>query len=176
MNFVKVLEHVDALLDSHGWRSAVAGGVALAAYGHPRLTLDLDIVTESGAQDAIVQSFEGAGYATLYRSPGFSNHRHADQEWGRVDFIYVNSETADRLFSGTRELAGPSGRTVRVPRPEHLIAMKVQAMKNAPERTWQEMADIGYLLKVPGTDRAEVHDYFTKAGLSERWDELSRAL
>jgi len=29
---------------------AVIGGVALAAYGHPRLTLDLDVVTDAGAQ------------------------------------------------------------------------------------------------------------------------------
>ena len=176
VNFAGALDRVDAVLGAGGWRSAVAGGVALTAYGHPRLTLDLDIVTESGAQDTLVSSLASAGYVTLYRSSGFSNHRHPDREWGRVDFIYVQGDTAERLFAGVRILPGPSGRFVRVPRPEHLIAMKVQAMKNAPERTWQEMADIGYLLKLAGTDRREAREYFLKANLLERWDELARGL
>jgi len=67
VNFAGVLDRVDAVLGAGGWRSAVAGGVALAACGHPRLTLDLDIVTESGAQDTLVSSLESAGYVTLGR-------------------------------------------------------------------------------------------------------------
>jgi hypothetical protein len=172
VNFVGALDRVDAVLAAGGWRSAVVGGVALAAYGHPRMTLDLDIVTESLAQDTLVSALELAGYATLYRSSGFSNHRHPDPEWGRLDFIYVNSYTADRLFAGVRTVSGPAGRPLRVPQPEHLIAMKVQAMKNAPERTWQDMADISYLLTLAGIDRHAVREYFVKAGLEERWDEL----
>ena len=176
MNFAGVLDRVDAMLMAGDWRWAVVGGVALAACGHARLTLDLEIVTESGAQDTLVPSLEAAGYVTLYRSLGFSNHRHPNRDWGRVDFIYVHGDTAERLFAGARILPGPSGRPVRVPRPEHLIAMKVQAMKNAPERTWQEMADIGYLLTLAGTDHREAREYFVKANLLERWEELARGL
>jgi hypothetical protein len=176
VNFAGALDRVDAVLAAGGWRSAVVGGVALAACGHTRMTLDLDIVTESAAQDTLVPSLEAEGYVTLYRSSGFSNHRHPNPEWGRVDFIYVHGETAERLFAGVRTLPGPSGRAVRVPRPEHLIAMKVQAMKNAPERTWQEMADIGYLLTLAGTDRREAREYFVKANLLDRWEELARGL
>lgn len=176
MDFLRALDRIDAVLAAHGYRYALAGGVALAAYGHPRLTLDLDIVTEVEAQDAMVAAMESAGYVTLYRSSGFSNHRHPDRDWGRVDFIYVRGETAVRLFADVTIVPGPSGRPVPVPRPEHLIAMKVQAMKNDPERTWQEMVDIGYLLKLEGTNRDEVRDYFAKANLLERWKELTRGL
>jgi hypothetical protein len=72
-------------------------------------------------------------------------------------------------------VAGDSPWPVPVPRKEHLIAMKVQAMKNDPSRTLQEMSDIGYLLK-HGTNRDEAREYFVKAGLLERWEELTRAL
>jgi len=176
VDFVRVLDRIDDVLAAHGWRSAVAGGVALAAYGNPRLTLDLDIVTESDAQVALVAAMESAGYETLYRSAGFSNHRHPDRGWGRVDFIYVRGPTAARLFANVRLVPGPAGRLVTVPRPEHLIAMKVAAMKNAPERTWQEMVDIAYLLRLDGTDHAEAREYFAKANLLERWNELERGL
>ena len=68
VDFVGVLDRVDAFLTERGWRFAVAGGVALAVYGNPRLTLDLDVVTEAAAQDALVTWMEGAGYVTLYLS------------------------------------------------------------------------------------------------------------
>jgi hypothetical protein len=42
------------------------------------------------------------------------------------------------------------GTTLLVPRPEHLAAMKVQAMKNDPSRTFQDLADIQALLSLPG--------------------------
>ena len=58
MDFVGVLDRVDAFLTGHGWRFAVVGGVALAVYGNPRLTLDLDIVTEAEGQEALVAWME----------------------------------------------------------------------------------------------------------------------
>ena len=63
-----------------------------------------------------------------------------------------------------------------IPKPEHLIAMKVQAIREAPERAWQDLADIGHLLRVDAVDRAEVRRYFERAGLEEKWHELVRAL
>ncbi len=160
MDFVGVLDRVDAFLTARGRRFALVGGVALAVYGNPRLTLDLDIVTEAEGQEAL----------------GFSNHLHSSREWGRVDFIYVRDETATKLFAGVAVAPGPGGRPVPVPRKEHLIAMKVQAMKNDPTRTLQEMSDVGYLLGLDGTNRDEAKDYFVKAGLLARWEELTRGL
>ena len=90
--------------------------------------------------------------------------------------MYVRGETATRVFAGVRRLPGPGGRLITVPRPEHLVAMKVQAMRDAPERRWQDMADIGYLITLEGVDRAEVRDYFGKAGLQDEWHELERHL
>jgi hypothetical protein len=176
VDFARTLGRIDTFLTSQSHRYAVIGGVALAAYGHPRLTLDLDVVTEAIAQDALVAFMEASGYATLHRSAGFSNHRHPEPVWGRVDFLDVRGETAARLFAGVRTVPGLAGKPMRVPRPEHLIAMKVQAMRNVPERTWQEMADISYLLALPDTDRREAQAYFAKADLLEHWDELERRL
>lgn len=174
VDFAATIDRIEALLAPGHWRWAVAGGVALAAYGHPRTTLDVDIVAERAAQEVLIPAVEALGYKTLYVSDGFSNHRHDDPAWGRLDVIYVNAVTADQLFASTRELPGPGGRRIPVPKPEHLIAMKLQAIQNAPERTWQDLADIGYLLKVKGVDRIAARSYFDKAGLMERWDEFER--
>jgi len=156
VDFAREFDAVRSFLTDRGFRVAVIGGVALAAYGHPRLTLDLDIVTEAAGQEALVRMMEANGFITLHRSEGYSNHRHPDRIRGRVDVMYVRGETADRLFASMRDLPGPGGNSIPVPKPEHLIAMKVRSIKDAPERTWQDLADIGYLLRIDGVDRAEL--------------------
>jgi hypothetical protein len=91
---------------------------------------------------------ESQGFATLHRSSGYSNHRHPDRN---------------------------RGRSILVPKPEHLIAMKVQAMKDAPERTWQDLVDIAYLFRLDGVNRDEVRQYFERAELIDKWYEFTQA-
>ena len=174
VDFARELDLVEAFLAKGRFRTAVIGGVALTAYGHPRMTLDLDVVTEAAAQDALIAFMESQGFATLHRSSGYSNHRHPDRNRGRVDFMYVRGKTADTLFASTKTLPGPGSRSILVPKPEHLIAMKVQAMKDAPERTWQDLVDIAYLFSLDGVNRDEVRQYFEAAGLLDKWHELTQ--
>jgi Nucleotidyl transferase AbiEii toxin, Type IV TA system len=174
VDFAGELATVREYLAGNGYRVAVIGGVALAAYGCPRMTLDLDLVTDAAAQDSLVQFMESRGFVTLHRSSGFSNHRHAERDRGRVDVMYVRDDTADRVFASARALPGPQGHPILVPKPEHLVAMKVRAMQDAPERARQDLVDIAYLLGVEGIDRTEVRGYFERAGLLERWHELAR--
>jgi len=175
VDFAAELDAVETFLTQGGVRVAVIGGVALTAYGNPRMTLDLDLVTEVSAQEILCAFMESRGFVTLHRSSGYSNHRHPDGAHGRVDFMYVRDDTADRLFASVKRLPGPGGRLMSVPKPEHLIAMKVRAMQDAPERTGQDLVDIAYLLGVAGVNRDEVRGYFVRAGLEERWNELARA-
>lgn len=49
-------------------------------------------------------------------------------------------------------------------------------MKNDPARTFQDLADIRFLLTLPGTDRVEIRGYFERHGLKERFDDLERTL
>lgn len=176
MDFAGVLSQVARFLDGGGFRWALVGGVALAALGRARTTLDLDLVVDAEAQSAVVEFLETVGYETLHRSSGFSNHLHPDPRRGRVDLIYVDRASADQLFPAARQLDGPGGVRVLVPRPEHLAAMKVAAMKDDPSRTLQEMLDVQFLLRLPGVDRAEVRGYFERQGLVERFDEIVATL
>jgi hypothetical protein len=176
VDFGREIDDIGRFLSEAGHSFGIVGGVALAAYGHPRLTLDLDFVVDAAAQDEVIGFMEGRGFLTLHRSSGYSNHRHAVERRRRVDFMYVRDDTAARVLRGLRQLPGPGGRLIPVPRPEHLIAMKVHAIKQAPERTWQDMADIGYLVRLDGVSRDEVRGYFSKHGLEDRWRDLERAL
>lgn len=176
MDFAGVLTDLAHFLDDRGCRWALVGGVALAALGRGRTTLDLDLVVDAEVQATLVTFLEAAGYETLHRSSGFSNHLHADPRRGRVDLIYVDRATGDQMFPRARPVEGPGGTRVLVPRPEHLAAMKVAAMKDDPSRTLQEMLDVQFLLRLPGVDRAEVRGYFERQGLADRFDEIVATL
>ncbi|HEY1305793.1 MAG TPA: hypothetical protein VGF24_19700 [Vicinamibacterales bacterium] len=58
VDFARELDVVEGFLAEGGLRVAVIGGVALAAYGHLRMTLDLDIVTDAAAQGTLVAFLE----------------------------------------------------------------------------------------------------------------------
>ena len=148
----------------------------LAAHGAGRLTHDLDIVTERGAQGDLVAYLESLGYETLHVSAGYSNHAHADPSMGRIDVVYVEGETARTLFAEAGEEEMLPGLRVQVPRAEHLIAMKVLAATNDPTRRLQEMADVVALMRACGIDPIAVREYFARSDLLDAWEEIRDSL
>jgi hypothetical protein len=171
-----VFDEVATFLEAQGHPVAVVGGLAVLAHGHTRASFDLDLLTEVAARDGFVAFLEAKGYETLHASQSFSNHAHADASRGRVDVVYVDAETSRRIFAEASPRLPLGGRTALVPKAEHLIAMKVQAMKNDPTRAPLDLADIHFLLRQPGTNRDEVQSYFVRAGMEDRYDELIRSL
>lgn len=176
MDFVRAFDRVAGFLEGRGVSLAVVGGLGLHAYGITRATFDLDVVTEAAAQSGLIAFLEGDGYETLHRSLFYSNHLHRDPSGGRLDFIYVDPVTGRRLFEACRPLLELGARRALVPRPEHLVAMKVQAMRNDPSRALQDLADVLSLLRLPAVDLDEARGYFDRAGLQEEWDEVRRRL
>jgi hypothetical protein len=176
LEFATVLGVVSDFLEEKGFRYAVIGGVALIAYGLPRTTLDLDFIVESSAQDDLIRFLESRGYQTLHRSSGYSNHVHPDLLlWGSLDFVYVSGETSRELFAACRTATGPGGLQILVPKPEHLAALKITAIKNDPARTFQDLADVRFLLNLPGVDRIQIRDYFDRQGMRDRFDDFEKA-
>jgi hypothetical protein len=175
VDFVRVYDLVASFLEGQA-QLAVVGGLGLHAHGVTRATIDLDLVTEAGVQRPLLSLLEAAGYETLHVSAGFSNHLHAEEALGRLDFIYVDGDTARALFAGCTRRLSLGSRQALVPRAEHLAAMKVQAMKNDPTRELRDLADIQALLRVPGVDRALVRQYFERASLLDRFHAIERSL
>ena len=172
MDIPRVTRVVVAYFEERAIPFAVIGGLALHAYGLPRATFDVDFATDAGHQPELISFLESLGYRTLHHSAGYSNHLHEEPAWGRVDVVYVRDETSRRLFTDVRRLELLPGLVAPVPRPEHLIAMKVHAMANSPERSFQELADIRHLIALPEVDQEAVRDTFATRGLADRYEEL----
>jgi hypothetical protein len=176
VDFGRAFSTVAGFLEGEGFPVAVVGAFGLHAFGVTRATQDLDLVTDAAARLKTVAFLESLGYETLYVSEGYSNHLHGDPKRGRIDMIYVSGETRRQLFEESKELLTLGGRLARVPCPEHLIAMKVQAIKNDPTRSFQDLADVRSLLMAAQVDRGKVEEHFRRAGLKDKWDELRKSL
>jgi hypothetical protein len=173
MNIKAIFRSLIGFFKQTGIDYALVGAFALKAYGYLRATEDVDFLVRGAYQSSIVAYLESIGYETIYRSPGYSNHVHPLAKLGRIDFIYVEGQTADVILSEAKPLLLIDDISVPVAKAEHLIALKVFAMKNDPERSFREMADLQYLLRLPGLDLEEIRGYFEKYGQMEKYYELT---
>ena len=67
--------------------------------------------------------------------------------------IWVAGETSRRLFAAARERNLPGEVPVRVPAPEHLVEMKVKAIRSRPARVLRDGEDLRVLLGLEGSIR-----------------------
>lgn len=172
MNFKKAFQFLIDFFEREGIDYALIGAFALKAYGYVRATQDVDFIVRQEDQGKIIAHLESLGFETLYSSTGYSNHVHPLSGLGRIDFVYVKGSTAERIFNESRRVLVFDKLTLPVVKPEHIVALKVFAMKNNPERALREMADIKELLNLPEISLQEVREYFEKYGQSERYYEL----
>ena len=151
---------------------AVVGAFALSAYGYTRATKDIDFITGIENQEKIVKYLELLGFETLHVSDGFSNHlRKAD--YARVDFVYVDKDTAAEIYGSAKRKVVLNNIELPVVSPEHLIAMKLFAVKNDPGRIHKEFADIKELINLTNPDKSVIRGYFKKYGQEKYYNEIT---
>jgi len=172
MNFKNMLKLLIEFFEKEHIDYALIGAFALKAYGYTRATQDIDIVARRKDQNKIVAKLEAIGFETIYRAPGYSNHVHPISKAGRLDFVYVAGKTANTLFGAVRELLVLDDIRVPVVCPEHLVALKLFAIKNNPQRLLRDLADIKFLLGLPGISKPGIKKAFEKYGLMDKYYEL----
>jgi hypothetical protein len=172
MDVAAVLDEVEAVVAACGERVCVVGALALAAWGRPRFTADLDVLVGAACREALIAALEQGGYETLHASAGFSNHVHPDAARGRVDALYVDAATAGQVFAAASPRLELGGRRHLVPSPEHLVALKLHAIRNDPGRAFRDLADVDALMSLPELDVAAVRPYFEQAGRLAEFEAL----
>jgi hypothetical protein len=172
MDAARLLAVLRPHFEATGARWMLAGGFAVAAWGSARTTLDLDLVVDEGSRDALVPRIVAEGFEVCNDVEGFTNLQHPDPALGRLDLLWVKGETSRQLFEAAVSRSGPDAKLILVPKPEHLIAMKLRAIQSRAARVIRDGPDLQHLLGLPGIDHNEVRGYFEKAGLVELYDRL----
>jgi hypothetical protein len=171
MSHRDILGALTAFFEREGMDYAVIGAFALFSYGYVRATRDMDFVTRRAYRERTVAFLESLGFETTFCSDAFSNHVHPLGA-ARVDMMYVEEETAREIFGEARRRMVFEGHEVPVASAEHLVAMKLFAISNDPERAYRDFGDIRELLRRADLDRSRVKEYFGKYGQADRYDEI----
>jgi hypothetical protein len=150
---------------------AVIGAFALYAYGYTRATRDVDFITRFENQRKIVDFLESLGFETLNCSGGYSNHLHTSDGL-RIDLVYVDGQTADLIFKAVQKKFFFGDFDLPVVSPEHLVALKLFAIRNDPDRKYKELADIKEIVRLTIIDKDQVQKFFKKYGLEAYYHEI----
>ena len=171
MNLRNIFRALSEFFKQENIEYGIIGAFALYAYGYVRATRDIDFVTRTKYQKKIITFLESLGFETTFSSNAFSNHLHPIDSV-RVDIMYVEGITANNIFSATQDKLIFKGVRLPVVSVEHLVAMKLFAIQNNPERKFKDFADIKEILCHSTYNKEAVKEYFHKYGQEEYYEEI----
>ena len=147
LDLYEELRSLIAALDAHKIDYALCGGIAMAVYGRPRATVDIDLLIAANSQDEMIEVAKALGYTVRGLDMTFANDRieirrlsKIDQETGVVlslDMLLVTPEI--RQIWDSRWAVDWEGGKLSVVSREGLIALK--KLSGRP----QDLADISAL-------------------------------
>ena len=169
-----------APLNRVGIEYMVTGGLAAVVYGHPRLTLDVDLVIRLSDQDAPV-------FATLWPADEFYSPppEVIEEERGRSAHGHCNVIHNDSMmhayvyFVGADELGAwalqhrvvrqVQGESVQFAPIEYVIANKLRYFQMG--KSDRHLRDIARMLEVSGddVDRPTLDRWIAQLGLNASW-------
>ena len=159
-------------------RVILIGGQALGALGYQRVTLDLDFMITEHDYAKLKPAVEKHGYNEIVRTNVVAKMRAASEELIDIDFLFVDQVTFDGIQKKSCSKSF-GGWNFFVPKPEHLIALKLHAIKQQPEK--RELKDLNDIIELVRANQIDVHSppfkalclKFAPAGIYEK---IQRAL
>ena len=172
MDLRSVLLEIQTALDDARIDYALIGGLALAAHGAGRATVDLDLLADGERADDVDRLLLAHGYQCIHRNDHVGNYASEDARRGRIDFLFVSRDYGRAMLRRSRPHP-ILGRSIAVVDASDLIGLKVQSSSNDPSRMRRDLADIERLLQTGELDPDRIREYFS---LFDREKELDALL
>ncbi len=149
MDFKTVLESLLKRFEEREIRYGLMGGFALGLWGAARATVDLDFLVRREDMEKVSQIMQELGYERKFTSENVSQFISPLKLFGEVDFLHAFRQASIEMLNGAveKEIFGGEAK-IKVLRPEDLIGLKLQAIKNNPSRKEQDLADVESLVSV----------------------------
>lgn len=153
------------------------GGFAMQQYGVSRQTFDVAMLITHSQKQLMESSLLEAGYTAIAETRSFVRYRCDNLYLMDIDVLLVDSGTLDKMLTESTAVSVDDV-DLRVPSLAHLIALKLHAVSNNPERSTKDLADISELLRVnPNTvPLGELDDIYAKYGTPETIEKLKAML
>lgn len=155
----------------------IIGGYAVAAHGHTRATFDVDFLVRRADQDAWKARLSAAGLKLFGETRTFAQFTQPQGGDG-LDLMFVDEATFDRIWAASEE-RDFGGNPAHVPSLDHLLALKLHALKQAPpHRASKDAEDVEVLVRRNQLDLREprYEQLFLKYANREIYDTLLRIL
>lgn len=156
----------------------VIGGHAVNLYGFARETADLDFLVCSDHREAWVKLFADLGYRPFSDAPNFVQLVSDNETAWPVDLMFVKPATFKPMFDSGRAVEF-YGTKPRIPTLEHLIALKLHALKNTrPHRFLKDFLDVENLIRINQLDiqSENIRQLFKKYGTLDLYEKIRAAL
>jgi hypothetical protein len=146
----EVLSKLLDLLDRLGIRGALIGGLAVATWGSPRSTEDIDLLAEVAASQELEAALRAGGWRVSWHRGGSDDPIPLllRLEWvhggPEVDVICTTRPWERAILDRAVQVTLPGGARVPVVAPADLIVLKLMA--GGP----QDLVDVADLLRRPG--------------------------
>jgi hypothetical protein len=158
-------------------RFVVIGGYAVAAHGHTRATFDVDLLVRRTDRDAWFSRLNRSGLQLFGQTRAFAQFSQAGPGDG-LDLMFVDEATFGEMWQAS-EKRDFGGSQAQVPCLDHLLALKLHALKQAlPHRTGKDAEDVEVLLRRNAIDLRQSHyeQLFLKYGTREIYETFLRLL
>ncbi|MBL8025542.1 MAG: nucleotidyltransferase [Fibrobacteres bacterium] len=129
----------------------LVGGYAVLAYKVERSTFDIDFMLTIEQWSKIENDMLAAGYSYINKSDSFIQLKNKQQQLRDLDFILCDNNTFVKILkdSKTTTIAGSN---FLLASPLHLIAMKLHAISQNPQREFKDFNDIIQLIVINKID------------------------
>lgn len=166
--------------ESHtrGLEFVVIGGLAVNVHGVPRDTADLDLLVRQESRSDWLKLFSEWGYSVVQERPAFCQLDPPRSGAWPVDLMFVRKPTFRQIFNSALEVE-MFGQRLRIPTVEHLLALKLHALKYGHVgRYLKDYLDIEGLLRANKLDprQPKIRDLFLKYGNLDVYEKVCQTL
>lgn len=145
---MNTLQDIDNYAVKNSLPYVLIGGHAVNSYGFSRQTGDLDVMAKIDDKPAWRKFFISLGYQIFHETDAFLQLSPSASLVWPVDIMFVDKATIEGVLAESCQAEIEPGKAYPVPSPQHLIAMKLHAMKEAGKiRDLKDIADIIELLR-----------------------------
>lgn len=149
MNYQSVFHLLSDISKKTGISFVLIGGFAVNYYKYTRQTVDVDLLATKQDFQKILGLLETTGYKLDYSQEVFtrliSNKSPLMMD---IDFMFVDEATFNKIIKDSQKTV-IAGCEFRVPSLEHLIALKLHAVKYNPKlRFAKDIPDIINLIRI----------------------------
>ncbi len=178
MDFKRVLEELLQGFEKNKVRYALMGGFAMGLWGMGRTTVDLDFLVHKNDLSKVEEIMTALGYECKFQTENVSQYVSPLRVFGEVDFLHAFRQPSLRMLDRAVDKKVFGEMRLKVLRPEDIIGLKLQAIKNNPHRKEREIEDVVFLASEYGSvmDWSVVEEYVKILDVQGLYEELQKRL